>query len=197
MPLPGHEVPPAPPNRGAVALIALPLALLAVNSAWLFSPIDRDDWMYYGLFRGAPAYLKLFAGNPAYYPASRLSVVLPGWLAHSLFPAIVGNVVLHLALFWAALFSFHSVARARLGPRPALLAALMLAGDPFFQQALGRDHVNSFGIAYFLVALLLVDRAARRFPRRTVLFFADRRRTFVAPWRPQPPLTGWNPSGSI
>ena len=164
--------PPAPPDRRALALIALPLALLAVNSAWLFSPIDRDDWMYYGLFRGAPAYLELFAGNPAYYPASRLSVVLPGWLAHSLLPAILGNVVLHLALYWAALFSFYFVARARLGSRPALLAALLLAGDPFFQQAVGRDHVNSFGIAYFSVALLLVDRAARRFPRRTVLFFA-------------------------
>ena len=48
--------------------------------------------------------------------------------------------------------------------------------------------------ARFFGALL---RQAVRSASRTVLFFAVRSRTFVAPYRPQPPLTGWNPSGSI
>ena len=144
-------------DRGLVALAVLPLALLALDSDWIFSGPHRDAWIYYGYFQNAVFYLRHFQDQ---YYSSRLAVILPGFLLHHLLPALAANLVLHLALYWSAVLSYYLVAKDLFGSRVALLAGLALGCHPYFLQAAGWNYVDGFGIAYFLMALLLLTRAA-------------------------------------
>ncbi|HXO19186.1 MAG TPA: hypothetical protein VOA87_04590, partial [Thermoanaerobaculia bacterium] len=67
---------------------------------------------------------------------------------------------LHLAVWWSAVLAFYSVVRMTLGRRVALLSALAFGCHPFLLPAVGTDYVDGFGIAYFLLALLALTRAA-------------------------------------
>jgi dolichyl-phosphate-mannose-protein mannosyltransferase len=144
-------------DPGLAALALLPLVLLALNSNWIYSGPHRDAWIYYGYFQNAVFYLKQF---PDLYYGSRLAVILPGFLVHHLLPPVAANVVLHLALYWSAVLSFYLAVKELFGARVALLAGLALGCHPYFLQAAGWNYVDGFGIAYFLMALLLLTWAA-------------------------------------
>jgi hypothetical protein len=153
----------AVPRRPAWAygalLAMLPLAQAALDRRWLFDGPGRDTWIYYGYFRFARVYLEEAAS--AYY-SSRLSVILPGHLVRRLLPAVPANVVLHLGLYACALAAFYGSTRIYTGRRGALLASLVLGGQPYFLWAMGSNYVPGFGLAYFLLALAAVTAAASR-----------------------------------
>lgn len=145
------------PDPGLAALVLLPLVLLALDSDWIFSGPHRDAWIYYGYFENGVDYLRRFQDH---YYASRPAVILPGFVLHHLLPMVTANVVLHLAVYWSALLSFYLVARELFGSRVALLAGIAFGCHPYFLRAAGWNYVDGFGIAYFLIALLLLTRAA-------------------------------------
>ncbi|MFL6202294.1 MAG: hypothetical protein ACJ76J_24235 [Thermoanaerobaculia bacterium] len=144
-------------DPGLAALAVLPLVLLAIDSDWIFSGPHRDAWIYYGYFENAVYLLRKF---PEHYYSSRLAVILPGFALHHLLPPLLANVVLHLALYWAAVLSFYLVAKRLFGFQVALLAGLALGCHPYLLKEIGWNYVDGFGIAYFLLALLLVTLAA-------------------------------------
>ncbi|HMF11012.1 MAG TPA: glycosyltransferase family 39 protein, partial [Gemmataceae bacterium] len=116
-----------------------------------------------------PAYLATFRG---YYYSARLSVILPGYVLHSVLPHLTANLVLHLGLYWISLFAFYLIARRLFGTLPAFLAALCLGANPFFLFSEGQNYVDGFGIAYFLLAALGAT-FGKELPRpRTVLFLS-------------------------
>lgn len=143
-------------DPGLAILAALPLVLLAIDSDWIFSGPHRDAWIYYGYFENAVYLLRRF---PETYYSSRLAVILPGFVLHHLLPPLVANLVLHLALYWAAVLSFYGVVKKTFGVRVALLTGLALGCHPYLLSEVGWNYVDGFGIAYFLVALLLVTLA--------------------------------------
>lgn len=145
------------PDPGLAALVLLPLGLLALDSDWIFSGPHRDAWIYYGYFENGVDYLRRFQDH---YYASRPAVILPGFVLHHLLPTVTANVVLHLAVYWSAVLSFYLVARELFGSRVALLAGIALGCHPYFLRAAGWNYVDGFGIAYFLIALLLLTRTA-------------------------------------
>ncbi|HYG65827.1 MAG TPA: hypothetical protein VEL74_24820, partial [Thermoanaerobaculia bacterium] len=154
----------------AVALLLLvPLALLAIDPRWIYSPIHRDSWIYWGYFQNASTFAWKF---PDQYFSSRLSVILPGHLLHRLLPLEAANHVLHLTAFWAALLSFYGVCASWLDRRRALLAALALGCHPFFLNAIGWNYVDGFGITYFLATLFLLTAALRSRHRSLCLVLA-------------------------
>jgi hypothetical protein len=144
-------------DPGVAILAVLPLVLLAIDSDWIFSGPHRDAWIYYGYFENAVYLLRQF---PEQYFSSRLAVLLPGFVLHHLLPPLAANVLLHLAVYWAAVLSFYLVVKRMFGARIALLTGLALGCHPHLLKAVGWDYVDGFGIAYFLVALLLVTLAA-------------------------------------
>jgi hypothetical protein len=156
-------------DRNLVALALLPLVLLALDSDWIFSGPHRDAWIYYGYFENGVDYLRKF---PELYYASRPAVILPGFLLHHLLPSVAANVLLHLAVFWSAVLSFYLVARDLFGARVALLTGLALGCHPYFLQAAGWNYVDGFGIAYFLLALMLLTRATASQSWRPLLLAA-------------------------
>jgi hypothetical protein len=137
----------------------LPLAQAALDHRWLFDGVGRDSWIYYGYFRFARVYLE--EASSAYY-SSRLSVILPGHLVRKLLPAVPANLVLHLGLYACAIAAFYASTRIYAGRRGALLASLVLGGQPFFLLAIGSNYVPGFGLTYFLVALAAIAAAASR-----------------------------------
>jgi len=143
--------------------------ILLVDHQWIFSEPVRDPWIYYGYFLNAPSYLATF--RPYYYSA-RLSVILPGFLVHSLLPSITANVILHLILTGTALLCLYGVARSLFGSKPALLAAICVGADPFFLFSVGQNYVDGFGITYFLLSLLGVTLAMRSRRSLPLLFLA-------------------------
>jgi hypothetical protein len=139
-------------------LLALPALVLLLDPQWLYPGPRRDPWIYYSYFRNLGVYEPLFKN---FYFTSRLSVILPGWLAHRLLPPLSANLALHFAQFWVALLSFYATARLLFDRRAALVASLFLGLSPFFHAAVGRDHVDGFGLAYALFGLLAATVAAR------------------------------------
>ncbi len=152
----------------AVPLL-LPFALLAVDPNWIFSGPFRDTWIYYGYFNNLSQYASEFSQH---YYASRLSAILPGWVAHHLLPPLAANLVLHLALYWAAVFSFYTLCKLHLDRGVALLATLALGCHPFFLLAIGWNYVDGFGITYALAALALLALATHRSRWRLCLVLA-------------------------
>lgn len=156
-------------DPGLAALAVLPLVLLAIDSDWIFSGPHRDAWIYYGYFENAVYLLRQF---PDHYYSSRLAVILPGFALHHLLPPLAANLALHLALYWAAVLSFYLVVKRLFGFRVALLAGLALGCHPYLLKEIGWNYVDGFGIAYFLLALLLVTLAAESRHWRLLLLAA-------------------------
>jgi hypothetical protein len=150
----GERGPRAAHRRGAAGigyallLASLGLADAVLDARWLFDGPGRDTWIYYGYFRFARIYLH--EAWTAYY-SSRLSVVLPGFLARLALPALPANLLLHLALYACAVGAFG-----------ALVAALVLGAQPFFLRAIGSNYTDGFGITYCLLAMAALASAAAR-----------------------------------
>ena len=116
----GAKLAPGPakvwPYTLAVALLPL-IVLWHRDNALYPPPWYGDSWFYLGFFRNLVEFKRsLFLD---FYYGSRLSWVLPGFLIHSLFPAVAANCVLHLTVHIGgdALAVFHSSAHRRRAPR--------------------------------------------------------------------------------
>ena len=136
---------------------ALPLIALALNPNLFFSPLDFvDPWVYLGYFH----HLKEFSGSlfKGLYFANRLSWLLPGTLFFKVLSPLVANYALRLAVAYTALFSLYFALRRLASEGLALAAAVTLAANPFFWQAVGEDYVDGFGVALYLLLAALLSR---------------------------------------
>jgi len=147
------------PYTLAVAL--LPLIVLWHRDNSLYPPPwYGDSWFYLGFFRNLVEFKRsLFFG---FYYGSRLSWVLPGFLIHSLFPAVAANCVLHLTVHTVAALSLFSTLRLTAGVRRAFLAAMVFSVQPWLWAATGWDYPDGAGIAYCLLAMALLTRSAQQ-----------------------------------
>lgn len=152
---------PAPAATGGfLLLLVYPLLLLAISSNWIFTAVGYvDPWVYFGYFRDLIA-LKNDSVIGAHYYGSRLSWLLPGFVAHRFLKPESASIVLHLGVYYTAVFSLYVTLRRTVGRRAALTAALLLGGYSFFRTAAGWDYVDGAGIAYCLLTVALLSRAA-------------------------------------
>lgn len=154
-----------------IAVVLLPVLVLWHRADALFSPLwYTDPWFYLGYFKSLANYKHdLFFGS---YYGSRLAWILPGFVVHSVLPPLVANVVLHLTVHLTATLSFFVILRAFAGVRTAFLATMIFSVDPWLWAATGWDYVDGAGIAYCLLAMALLTRAAMRVPRKGALLLA-------------------------
>jgi len=143
----------------AIALLLLPILVLCWRDDPLYSPLwQSDPWFYLGYFRNLVNFKRdLF---PNFYYGSRMSWILPGFALHSLFPPLIANAVLHLTAHSVAVLSLFSILRSTVGLRSAYLTAMIFSFHPWLWCATGWDHVNGAAIAYYLLAMALLTRAA-------------------------------------
>jgi len=153
-----------------LAVFLLPLIVLWHQDSTLFSPPGLDAWVYLGFFRDLVDFKRnLFPGT---YYGSRLSWILPGSLIHSLFSPVVANCVLHLTVHSVATFSLFSILRLTVGVRSAFLTAMVFCVNPWLWGATGWDYVDGAAIAYCLLGMALLTRAAVRPPGKWSLAIA-------------------------
>lgn len=146
-------------TAGLLLLLAMPLLMTVLIPDWLYpSAGGIDSWIYLGFFRNYP----LYQGTvfPETYYGSRLSWVLPGWCVHQLLPTLLANHVLHLGVYFLAIFSLYDCLCRTVSQRAALVASLALACHPPFLIATGWDYTDGAGIAYYLLTWSLLTRAA-------------------------------------
>lgn len=142
-----------------LSVLLLPLIVVWHQDNTLFPPPGQvDTWVYLGFFRNLANFKQtLFPGT---YYGSRLSWILPGYVVHSLFSPIVANYVLHLMVHLLATVSFFTILRLTVGVRTAFLATMVLSVNPLLWNATGWDYVDGAGVAYCLLTMALLTRAA-------------------------------------
>lgn len=150
-------------------LLALPALLLWINPSWAINPTNQiDAWVYYGYMRDLSRYLADWF--PGLYYGTRLPLILPGFAAHSALPPLWAHYASHLLFYWVAVLSLYSALRDVLERRSAMFGALLFGCHSLLLGAVGWDYTDGPLIAYYLLSLALLSRAAARArPRATLL----------------------------
>jgi hypothetical protein len=152
-------------------LALVPCYLLLASSNWIFSkPLSIDPWVYHGYFRNLQEYKAVFF-HDTYY-GSRLSWILPGYLAYKFLPPLAANYLLHLGLWYAAVFALYYTLKTTASRQVGLLAAVFLGSYYYFLVSVGSDYVDGPANVYFLVCLGFLTAAARGERNRITLILA-------------------------
>ena len=141
--------------QSCLLLAAIPIALSAINSSWLYTPLSwLDPWynVAYFLHYDDPAFLN------SYYKSSRLSWIIPGFVAYKIFQPIVANYILHMGCLVVSVLFFYLTVIRLFGPTIAFATAACLAVFIPFHGSGGWDYQNAAGGAYYIVSILLSDR---------------------------------------
>jgi hypothetical protein len=153
------------------AILLLPAVTLWHQTDPLFSPLwYADTWFYLGYFRDLPNFkADLFRG---FYYGSRLSWILPGYVAHSLLPPLTANVLSHLAVHTLATAAVFRILRSSAGGRAAFLTTIFFSANPWVWTATGWDYIAGAAMAYLLSAMACLTAAAEEPDRRWPLMLA-------------------------
>jgi hypothetical protein len=153
------------PAFHVVCLALVPVLQLALNRNLFINPPGDyiDPWLYTGCFISFPEHMQLFAST---YYVNRLSWLLPGILAHNLFPALAANYVLHLGFFYALLFGTYALLSSGANRQIALLGAIVMGWTPAIVSALSWDYVDGAGIVFIVLTLLCLEKSATTVSRR-------------------------------
>src|SRR5437879_9227254 len=136
----------------------MPLLLLYVDKSWLFSSFGYiDSWIYSGYFIDLPKHMHSFPGT---YYGTRLSWLLPGFLAYHIFPPLVALHLLHILFYELSVLSLYLVLKHTVNQSAASLTAILMGGYAFFLWAIGWAYVDGTGITYFLLTMLVLTYAA-------------------------------------
>jgi hypothetical protein len=137
----------------------IPFVLLAVNNNWFFSQRNTiDPWFYAGFHLHLLDFLRTFGDT---YYASRVPWTVTGWLLHTLFGDTQGLYVLHFGVFYLAVFSLYIATRIMfINVAAACGAALLLATNSYFLNAVGWDYVDGPGIAWSLAGFAAMISSA-------------------------------------
>jgi hypothetical protein len=143
-----------------IILLLTPVFLCLVIPDWIFNPTAGiDPYLYLGFFRNFSQHVVVFGAT---YYATRLPLIIPGYICYKIFPPLMANYVLHLGFYYVALFSFYFILRVAVNRRAALLTAALMGFYPYFMAAMGWDYIDGAGIAYSLLTILLLTLAVKK-----------------------------------
>lgn len=137
-------------------LLALPFLLLAVNPQWPFTNGDCDPWYYFGYHAYFPELVQHVC-----YPRERFPYILPGYLLRRVLPAVQTEYVLNFAKFYVCVLSMYYLIGLFRDRRSAFVTSFLMGCYPLFLRAIGWDLYDGYGMAYYLLTLVCLTRAAR------------------------------------
>src|SRR5688572_3548552 len=145
-------------HRDRFILFIFPLILISINSNWIFTPVTNyipDPWFYLGYFRYFYDYAPVYPSNTHYF-VERLTWNIPGYYLHKTFPPLLANHILHLVVYYIAVFSLYGILHLIFNRRTALISALLMGSYPWFLRAAGWDYTDGTGIAHMLFLIFLI-----------------------------------------
>lgn len=148
------------PKDGLILFI-FPLILTGINSNWIFTPVTNyipDPWFYLAYFRYFYDYVSAYPSNTHYF-VERLTWNIPGYYIHKLFTPLQANYILHLIVYYVAIFSLYGILNLLFNRRTALISALLMGSYPWFLRAAGWDYTDGTGIAHMLLLIFLITLA--------------------------------------
>ena len=152
--------------QSCLLLAAIPIVLSAINSGWLYTPLSwLDPWynVAYFLHYGDPTFLN------SYYKSSRLSWIIPGFVAYKIFQPIVANYILHMGCLVVSVLFFYLTVIRLFGHAIAFATAACLAVFIPFHGSGGWDYQNAAGGAYYIVAFYFLSGAPSSRNRKVLL----------------------------
>ncbi|MFO0926421.1 MAG: hypothetical protein U0736_05200, partial [Gemmataceae bacterium] len=136
----------------------LAVGLTVLHPDLPYPPLWHDSWLYHGYFIDLPGHLAAFKDR---YYSSRISVTLPGHLAHRWLPPVPATLLLHLAVYLGGVIALYATVRQTVNRRAATLTALVLAGNCHYLQVVNSEYTDGYSVGYFLAATALLARAAQ------------------------------------
>ena len=126
-----------------IVIFFYPLILVLINSNWIFTPasLSPDPWFYFAYFRYFNDYALSFPSN-AHYFVERLTWDVPGYYINKIFQPELANYIIHLLVYYVAVFSLYGILKILFNRRSALISALLMGSYPWFLRAVGWDYVD-------------------------------------------------------
>jgi hypothetical protein len=154
-----------------IVLFFYPLILVLINSNWIFTPamLSPDPWFYFAFFRYFNVYAPSYPSN-VYYFVERLTWNVPGFYIYKIFQPELANYIIHLLVYYVAVFSLYGILKILFGRRTALISALLMGSYPWFLRAVGWDYVDGVGIAQLLLLFYLLALSIRSKHWKPILF---------------------------
>lgn len=139
-------------------MLCLPIMLALINPNWIFNPHITDDYIYLGYQMEMPRYTDWFPAADRYF-GERVSWIAPTYIIRQITSPLVANFIIHLGVYYVAIFSIYGILRQLSNPNSAIITALLMGHYPAFMRAVGWDYVDGFIIACVCLCLLFITRA--------------------------------------
>ena len=147
-------------NFGHIALLVVfPIILAFINPNWIFNNYIIDDYINLGYQMKLPAYVGWYPSDSHYF-IERISWLLPTYYVRQLFSPLVANFVIHLSVYYLAIFSVYGILNRLFNQRIALITCLMMGQFSLFLRAVGWDYVDGYSLALLSLCAMLVTYAA-------------------------------------
>ncbi|MCL4254761.1 MAG: hypothetical protein KJ043_13425, partial [Anaerolineae bacterium] len=117
-----------------------------------------DDYIYLGYQTEMPRYTDWFPAANRYF-GERVSWIAPTYPIRQIFSPIVANFIIHLGVYYVAIFSIYGVIQRLTHPNTAILTVLLMGHYPPFMRAVGWDYVDGFILACISLGLFFITQA--------------------------------------
>lgn len=146
-------------NVAHIALIlALPIVLALINPNWIFNVHMVDDYIYLGYQLDFPKYVGWSPSSDVYF-IERISVILPGYIIRDLFSPLASNFILHLSVYYGAIFAVYGIVNRLFNRKVALITALFFGQYPIILRATGWDYPDGYALAYFSLTIFFLTQS--------------------------------------
>jgi len=132
--------------------------LALINPNWIFNSHITDDYIYLGYQMEMPRYTDWFPAADRYF-GERVSWIAPTYFIRQITSPLVANFIIHLGVYYVAIFSIYGIIQKLANPNSAIITALLLGHYPAFMRAVGWDYVDGFIIACISLCVLLITYA--------------------------------------
>jgi hypothetical protein len=139
-------------------MLFLPIVLALINPNWIFNPHITDDYIYLGYQMEMPRYTDWFPAADRYF-GERVSWIIPTYPIRQLVSPMLANFIIHLGVYYVAIFGVYGIITRLTTSHVALIVALLMGHYPPFMRAVGWDYVDGFIIACMSLCLFLLTQA--------------------------------------
>ena len=157
-------------------LLALPIVLALINPNWLFNVNMADDFNYLGYQMNFPKYTGWYPSADIYL-IERLSIILPGYFIRQFASPLIANFVVHLGVYYLAIFSVYGILNRLFTAKVALIIALLFGQYPLIMRASGWDYPDGYAMAYFALTIFFLTYSVGS--KRQFLYLAGAGGAFV------------------